>query len=164
MRVIDIIAGTTVDGPGFRTAIYFSGCEHACPGCHNPSTWSHDAGHTMTIDTIMSVIEDNDFDVTFTGGDPLYQAAELMPLISRIKETGKTIWLYTGFSFEEAMANPVQAEIIKAVDVVVDGPFIISLRDENLVFRGSSNQRVIDIKATLDCSRIVTIDVDDTGL
>lgn len=161
MRVMDIIAGTTVDGPGFRTAIYFAGCDHRCPGCHNPSTWPLDAGQETGVDELLAVIDDNDFDVTLTGGDPLYQAGELLPFALEIRRRGKTMWLYTGFIYEQAVTNPDMAALIRAVDVVVDGPFVESLKDEGLIFRGSSNQRVIDVAASEAAGRVVTIDVDD---
>lgn len=114
----------------------------------------------MSIDEIMDVIEENDFDVTLTGGDPLYIGRGLLPLIERIKALGKSIWLYTGFTFEQAMADERMADVVKAVDVVVDGPFILGLRDTSLIFRGSSNQRVVDVAASLRTSTVVTIDVD----
>ena len=164
MNVVDIIAGTTVDGPGMRTAIYFAGCMHQCPGCHNPSTWSFDAGMTMTLNDIMEVIRENDFDVTFTGGDPMYSADEILPLAREIKKAGYNIWLYTGFIFEDLVSNPPSAELIKAVDVVVDGPFIQSLRDTSLSFRGSANQRIIDVAASLRAGSAVIIDLDCHGL
>ncbi len=80
LRVVDIVEGTSVDGPGLRTSIYLAGCDHHCPGCHNPSTWPHDAGKDMTYEEILKIIDYNNFDVTFSGGDPLYQAQSLLPL------------------------------------------------------------------------------------
>ncbi len=142
-RVLDIIKGTTVDGPGFRTAIYFAGCRHACPGCHNPQSWDFNAGSEMTLDEIMSVIEEEDFDVTLTGGDPLYHPEEIAQLAKRIKETGHTIWLYTGFTLEEILASERLSLPLPYLDAIVDGPFIESLRDPDLQFRGSSNQRIL---------------------
>lgn len=145
LRVIDIIDGTSVDGPGLRTSIYFAGCDHRCPGCHNPSTWDFDAGHDMTIDELMSRIIDNDFNVTFSGGDPLYQATPLNILANEIKNIGKTIWCYTGFIYEKIADISPYKELLKNIDVLVDGPFIQSLRDTDLHFRGSSNQRIIPL-------------------
>lgn len=98
----------------------------------------------MTIDEIMKIVEYNDFNVTFSGGDPLYQVPGLIELAKRIKTFGKNIWLYTGFTFEEIKASATLRPIISLVDAIVDGPFIESLRDETLLFRGSSNQRIID--------------------
>lgn len=146
LRVVDIVDGTSVDGPGLRTSIYFAGCDHRCPGCHNPSTWDFNAGVDMTVDQLMSRIAENDFNVTFSGGDPLYQLEPLAILARKIKETGKTIWCYTGFTIEELKADSAYDEILSLIDVIVDGPFILSLRDTDLRFRGSSNQRIIDLK------------------
>lgn len=149
MQVIDIIDGTTVDGPGFRTSIYFAGCGHHCPGCQNPSTWDAEAGHKMTMDEIMQVINENNFNVTFSGGDPLYQIDEILPLAQTIKESGRTIWCYTGFTYEQIASSSHLYRILPLIDVLVDGPFVESLRDISLLFKGSSNQRLIDVPQTL---------------
>lgn len=146
LRVIDIIDGTSVDGPGLRTSIYFAGCDHRCPGCHNPSTWDFNAGYDMTIDQLIGRIVDNDFNVTFSGGDPLYQLKPLTELARRIKSVGKTIWCYTGFIYEDLLVNEKYAELLSMIDVLVDGPYIQDLRDTDLRFRGSSNQRIIEMK------------------
>ncbi|MDE5793643.1 MAG: anaerobic ribonucleoside-triphosphate reductase activating protein [Muribaculaceae bacterium] len=142
-KVLDIVKGTTVDGPGFRTAIYFAGCSHQCQGCHNPQSWDFNAGTEMTIDELMDIIEEEDFDVTLTGGDPLYHPEEIAVLAKRIKETGHTVWLYTGFTIEEIRASERLSIPLPYLDVIVEGPFIQSLRDPDLLFRGSSNQRII---------------------
>ncbi len=89
LRVIDIIDGTSVDGPGLRTSIYFAGCDHHCPGCHNPSTWDFRAGRDMSVGEIVEHIVENDFNVTFSGGDPLYQYEALTILARAIKAAGK---------------------------------------------------------------------------
>lgn len=148
MRVIDIIEGTTVDGPGFRTSIYFAGCLHHCEGCHNPQSWDMDAGKEMSIDEILTVVDRNDMDVSLSGGDPMYQAGELVELCRKIKSKGLSIWLYTGFLYEELLKMPLQSAVLEYIDVVVDGPFIMDKRDTSLLFRGSSNQRLIDVKAS----------------
>lgn len=145
LRVIDIIDGTSVDGPGLRTSIYFAGCDHRCPGCHNPSTWDFNAGHDMTVDQLIDRIIDNDFNVTFSGGDPLYQHEALTELAHRIKSVGKTIWCYTGFIYEDLLADEKYTELLSLIDVLVDGPYIQALRDPDLPFRGSSNQRLIEL-------------------
>ena len=154
LRVLKIIDGTTVDGPGFRTSIYFAGCRHECPGCHNPSSWDFEAGTNMSISQILERISENDMDVSLSGGDPLYQAEALTCLCRMIKDSGKSIWLYTGFLYEDILANPAYAPLLKYVDVVVDGPFVNQLRDTALLFRGSSNQRLIDV-AKSQCGKIV---------
>ena len=91
LRVINIAEGTSVDGPGLRTSIYFAGCEHACPGCHNPESWPFDAGSDWSVEKLMSVVRFNRFDVTFSGGDPMYQAEALLPLAQQIKAAGYNI-------------------------------------------------------------------------
>jgi anaerobic ribonucleoside-triphosphate reductase activating protein len=145
LRVVNILEGTTVDGPGFRTSIYFAGCDHHCPGCHNPSTWDHEAGSDMSIAEIMERINDADCNVTFSGGDPMLQAEALLPLAEAIRRQGKTIWCYTGYTYEQVQHDKSMSRLLPYLEVLVDGPFIESLRDTSLLFRGSSNQRLIDI-------------------
>ncbi len=145
LRVVDIVEGTSVDGPGLRTSIYLAGCDHKCPGCHNPQTWPHDAGRDMTVDELMKIIDYNDFNVTLTGGDPIYQAKRLLPLLKAIREHGKTVWLYTGFTYEQLFAMPDAKALMPYLDTIVDGPFILEQRDTELLFRGSSNQRIIKL-------------------
>ena len=142
-RVLDIVRGTTVDGPGFRTAIYFAGCHHKCPGCHNPQSWDFEAGTEMTLEEIMQVVDEEDFDVTLSGGDPLYHAEDIAILARAIKETGHTVWLYTGFTYEEILESPLLSAPIPYLEAIVEGPYIEALRDPDLLFRGSSNQRII---------------------
>lgn len=146
LRVIDIIDGTSVDGPGLRTSIYFAGCAHQCPGCHNKTTWDFNSGKEMTIGQLMEHIDDNRMNVTFSGGDPLYQIEALTKLARSVKESGKTIWCYTGFTYEKLAENQKYHELFELIDVLVDGPFVESLRDTDLLFRGSSNQRLIDVR------------------
>lgn len=148
-RVLDIRRGTTVDGPGFRTSIYLAGCTHGCPGCHNPQSWDFSAGNLMTLEEIMEVVREEDFNVTLTGGDPLCNPVSTLQLIESLKADDRNIWLYTGYSWEEIIENPILFNIVKKVDVVVDGPFITLLKNPDLLFRGSSNQRLIDIVPTL---------------
>ncbi len=146
LQVIDIVDGTSVDGPGLRTSIYFAGCPHHCFGCHNPHTWDYNAGQEMTIDKIMERIIENDFNVTFSGGDPLAQIDSLIILAKKIKDIGKTIWCYTGYRYEDVISNKSLSKILPYIDVIVDGKFIIKLKEPGLLFRGSSNQRLIDVK------------------
>ena len=147
LRILDIILETMVDGVGLRTSIYFAGCQHFCKGCHNPQSWDLHGGKQYTIDELLEVVKSDEFaDVTFSGGDPLYQCEEATELARRIKEeTDKTIWLYTGFTYEEILDNAYLSKILPYIDVIVDGPFIEELRDTDLAFRGSSNQRIIEL-------------------
>ncbi len=156
IRVLDILEDTMVDGPGFRTSIYCAGCRHQCPGCHNPQSWAFDGGREMTTEQIMKIIEADPYaNVTFSGGDPMYQASGFAELAREIhKRTNKDIWCYTGFTFE-SLINPEQRELLELLDVLVDGPFIEKLRDTDLLFRGSSNQRLIDVQASLYKGKVV---------
>ena len=149
ISIIDIIEDTTVDGPGFRTAIYAAGCPNACPGCHNPESWDIRKGKQVSTEEILSKVLADDFaNVTFSGGDPMFQPEGFTKLAQAIKEKSrKNIWCYTGYTFERLLNNPQQAELLKYIDVLVDGKFKQTLRDESLLFRGSSNQRLIDVKA-----------------
>ena len=142
-NVLDIVRGTTVDGPGFRTSVYFAGCRHACPGCHNPQSWDFAAGTPMSIEEILAVVDEEEFDVTLSGGDPLYHPEFVKELTRRIVEKGYKVWLYTGFTYEEIKENPIRIDALTYVDTIVDGPYIAALRDPDLLFRGSSNQRII---------------------
>ncbi len=155
LRVLDIIGGTSVDGPGLRTSIYFAGCTHNCPECHNPESHDPAGGHPMTLDEIMEIITDNDFNVTFSGGDPMYQAEALLPLARLIHEAGYTLWCYTGYTYEEVVASPVMNRLLDYIDVLVDGRYIDALRDTQLRFRGSSNQRIIDVKASRNKGNVI---------
>lgn len=155
--IMDIIEDTTVDGPGLRTAIYAAGCSHACPGCHNPTSWDIHNGRPMGIEEIVRRILDDPFaDVTFSGGDPFYQVEGFTRLAQAIKTNSrKSIWCYTGYSFEQIMLRPKLACLLPYIDVLVDGRFVRELRDESLRFRGSSNQRLIDVPASLRQERVI---------
>ena len=148
-HVLDIIRGTTVDGPGFRTSIYLAGCDHRCVGCHNPQSWDPSGGVIMTLEEIMEVVEEEDFDVTLTGGDPLHDPEALKALVKALKINGRNIWIYTGFTWEEIAGNETLLSAVKEADVIVDGLYVESLRDPDLPFRGSSNQRIIDVHEQL---------------
>lgn len=149
IRVLDIVEGTSVDGPGLRTSIYLAGCHHRCPGCHNPESWAMDGGREVSVDELLDTIRYNDFNVTLSGGDPLYHPKEVEELCRRIKqELGKTVWCFTGFTWDEIQADPALQLPLQWIDVVVEGRFIEALRDTQLRFRGSPNQRIVDIAAS----------------
>ena len=152
---------TTVDGPGFRTSVYSSGCPHHCPGCHNPQSWSISNGHPVDIEDILQVILDDPFaDVTFSGGDPMFQPEGFTELAKAIRQrSNKNIWCYTGYLFEDLLRNPAQKALLEQIDILVDGRFIEALRDEELRFRGSSNQRIIDVPRSLKEGSIVLLDI-----
>ena len=147
IRILDILEETMADGPGLRTSIYCAGCAHHCPGCHNPQSWDFHGGREVSVDELLEIVKADEFaDVTFSGGDPLYQVEAFTELARRIKEeTGKNIWCYTGFTYEEIQADERLSRILPYIDTLVDGPFIQELRDPELHFRGSSNQRIIHL-------------------
>ncbi|MBD5228045.1 MAG: anaerobic ribonucleoside-triphosphate reductase activating protein [Bacteroidales bacterium] len=143
MRILDIIRGTTVDGEGFRTAIYMAGCNHHCPGCHNPGSWDFEGGRDMSLEEIMEIVDEEEFDVTLSGGDPFCNVDDSLRLAREIRKRGYNIWCYTGYTIEEIRNDPALAPLLEEINVLVDGPFIRDLHDPDLLFRGSSNQRII---------------------
>lgn len=148
MKVMNIIHDSVVDGEGLRTVIFFAGCPHRCLGCHNPESWKMTNGREMTIDEILSEVESNPLtDVTFSGGEPMIQAKKLATLARRIKALGKNIWVYSGFTLEELLEarDPYKREVLTFCDVLVDGRFVLEERDLSLKFKGSRNQRIIDL-------------------
>lgn len=146
LRILDIIRGTTVDGPGFRTSIYIAGCRHECPGCHNPQSWNFNGGVEMSLEEIMDVIREEDFNVTLSGGDPLYHPVEVRELTRMIAEAGYKTWIYTGFTMEQIEGNPELLRALDYTDTIVDGPYIEAEHDPDLRFRGSKNQRIIPLR------------------
>lgn len=160
LSILDIIEDTTVDGPGFRTAVYAAGCPNACPGCHNPDSWDIRKGKPMQTEEILRTILADEFaNVTFSGGDPMFQPEGFTELAQAIKkQSRKNIWCYTGFRFEVLMKSPKQAELLRHIDVLVDGPFKQELCDKRLPFRGSSNQRIINVKESLKRKKAICLD------
>lgn len=161
IRILRIVSDTVVDGPGLRASVYCAGCAHRCPQCHNPQTWDFAAGTPMTPQEIFDEIlaESPDANITFTGGDPFYQSEGFAELAALIKAATpqKNIWCYTGFTFEEILADGKMRNLLERLDVLVDGPFVAALRDtKTLLFRGSSNQRLIDVPASLRAGTIVS--------
>lgn len=148
-----------VDGKGIRTVIWTQGCSHNCPGCHNPSTHDFNGGFETTTKDILERLEEIEGQdgITFSGGDPMFQAKACKIIAKAAKEKGLNVWCYTGFKYEEIINNKEQKEFLKYIDVLVDGKFIIKLKSLNLDFRGSSNQRIIDVKKSLEEGRVIVI-------
>ncbi len=148
-----------------RVSIFVSGCHHHCEGCFNSEAWDFNYGNDFTEDTIQEIIEAMNHDyitgLSLLGGEPfeLINQKGLLPLLKKVKEVypEKTIWAYSGYLYDELkeMDYPETKEILSLIDVLVDGKFVESLKDPNLYFRGSSNQRVIDMKKTLKSKKIV---------
>lgn len=161
VRIAGVYRQSIVDGPGLRFAIFCQGCAHNCPGCHNPETHDFAGGYDCSHDRIMEEISKNPLldGVTFSGGDPVYQAEAFYRLALRIKEKGLNILLYTGFTYEELLErtkeDPFVGQLLNTVDYLIDGLFVNEERDLTLAFRGSKNQRFIDLNATRAQGEIV---------
>lgn len=155
MNLINTIPETIVDGQGIRYSIYLSGCSHHCPGCHNPESWNPMAGEPLTEERLAGIIaEINDNPIldgiTISGGDPLFHPTETLALLQRLKkETGLNIWCYTGYTIEEILARPDLTALLPYIDTLVEGRFVQALYSPTLDFRGSSNQRIINVREYL---------------
>lgn len=157
LYVARIVESTSTDGVGLRNSLYVSGCTIHCPGCHNKEWWPLKSGHEMTVEEVYKALNVDDFNISILGGEPLMQYPAILELCRLIKErTNKTIWLWTGY--EIAKVQELFGDLLGFVDVIVDGPFREGLRDTNLFFRGSKNQRVYEIKHN---PKIRIVDISD---
>lgn len=146
MKVIDIKQDSIVDGDGLRIVIFFAGCPHHCLGCHNPESWNIENGTQYTPSQLLNVVKSNPINqITFSGGDPFLQAEAILPFAKLLKQAGKNIWAYTGYTIDELLqrGNLDELELLDHIDVLVDGPFIQEEKDLSLPYRGSRNQRII---------------------
>lgn len=166
MRISGIVEESIVDGPGIRTVIFMQGCPHACPGCHNPETHDFRGGQETSLEDIRAVLERNPYidGVTLSGGDPLARVFDCLEMAKLIKHTfSYNLWIYTGFTieeiFEKSKSDPRYLEVLSLTDVLVDGPYIEARRDLSLRYRGSDNQRIITVPATLKTGRICLLDI-----
>lgn len=155
---MDIKYDTIVDGIGFRNAVYCAGCDLHCKGCHNPLSWDIENGKPITVNELGLILSNAQYDITFSGGECSLQANAFIKLARKLKSVGKNIWLYSGHRFETLIDNPTTLELLRSVDVLVDGEFIQSQKGINMVFRGSSNQRIIDLNETFLQKKIITLD------
>ena len=164
MKIMKIFKETISDGFGFRYSIYFSGCNHYCEGCHNQDTWKGDLGRTLDseyMDEIVEEINSNSMldGITLSGGDPFFDPSELLQFLKEIKaRTNQNLWSYTGYTYERLLEDPTMRECLNYIDVLVDGKFEQSNYDPDLYFRGSSNQRIIDVKESLGVGEIITLE------
>ena len=162
INIAGIEYNSIVDGPGVRTSIFVQGCSHNCEGCHNPETHEFYAGKNFSVDELFSLIEKSSISkkITLTGGDPIYQVSGALKLVNLFKNTDFDIMVYTGFTYEELLEMSKNNEDLQAflqkIDYLVDGKFDINKKDIGLKFRGSSNQRIIDIKKTILNNKIIT--------
>ena len=153
------IAGDSiVDGPGIRTTIFSQGCPHRCEGCHNPETWEFGAGTPTPIETILEIVRSNPLcrGVTFSGGEPFAQAEGFARLARELKDMGYEVASYTGYTFEQLLlGNPHQRQLLETIDILIDGPFLQGEKSLELSFRGSRNQRILDVKESIAAGRAV---------
>lgn len=163
VRLAGIAYESLVNGPGMRRVFFSQGCKHNCKGCFNPETHNFDGGEIMDMDKLIKDVLDNPLlkGVTFSGGDPIEQAHSFSYMANIFKSSNLNIWCYTGYKFEDLIKKMELDKSIKDllnnIDVLVDGKFEINNKKEGLKFKGSSNQRIIDVKKSLESGEIVVI-------
>ena len=158
IRIAGTVSESIVDGPGFRYTVFVQGCPHNCAGCHNPQTHDFNAGTLVDTDELFKACIDDPLNkgVTFSGGEPFCQAAALYELGRRFKERGLSLWCYSGWTFEELRKQGEDVQkLLSIIDVLVEGKFIEERRTLSLPFRGSDNQRLIDVQASLGAGAAV---------
>lgn len=160
----DLQQDSIVDGEGIRTVIWTQGCPHNCKGCHNPDTHDFNDGALIDIEEIKQKVFElkNQDGITFSGGDPMCQPKECLEIAKFAKKIGLNIWCYTGYTFEQLLAlsklKPAILEFLNNIDVLIDGKFILEERNLDLIFRGSSNQRIIDVKNSLIQNKVCLVE------
>ncbi|MGI5850597.1 MAG: anaerobic ribonucleoside-triphosphate reductase activating protein [Caldicoprobacterales bacterium] len=165
VRIAGIIEESIVDGPGIRMVIFAQGCPHRCKGCHNPETHDFEGGYLMSLEDIVQLPSRNPLldGVTFSGGEPFSQAKAFSMLGRRFKDLGLDIMTYTGYTYEFLLENSKETsawkQLLDVTDVLVDGKFEIEKKNLLLPFRGSENQRIIDLKETRRQNKIVVFDI-----
>lgn len=165
LRIAGTVNDSIVDGPGIRLAIFTQGCPHRCKGCHNPQTHDFGGGEDVTLESLLEMIKGNPLldGVTYSGGEPFCQAKQLYELGMEIKKLGMNIVTYTGYIFEylteQGSSENYYNELLSVTDWLVDGPFELDKRDILLKFRGSSNQRIIDVKKSLSEKKVVQTEI-----
>ena len=155
-----IVEDSIVDGPGIRCTVFYQGCPHCCPGCHNPETWDFGCGTPMDEERIYEIVRSNPLcrGVTFSGGEPFAQAEGFSRLADLLKQGGYEVASYSGYTFEQLLeGTPAQQELLRRIDVLIDGPFLLSERSLEVAFRGSKNQRILDVPASLATGQAVPI-------
>ena len=165
IRLSGIVDESIVDGPGSRMAVFVQGCPHHCPGCHNPQTHDFSGGYDEAPENIFRRYTANPLlkGVTFSGGEPFAQAKALIPLACMLREAGASLWIYSGYTLEQLLSPEAPAgsrELLALCDVLVDGPFLLEHRNLELPYRGSDNQRVLDLPLSLQEGRAVSCLLD----
>lgn len=159
MRIASTVSDSIVDGPGLRFTVFTQGCPHGCPGCHNPNTHDLAGGREISVDELAEIMGKNPLTdgLTLSGGEPFLQAEECAALARIAHEKGLNVWTYTGYTYEKLLEQgiPGASALLEQTDVLVDGPFLLAEKSYGALFRGSSNQRLIDMKQTVSNGRIV---------
>ena len=156
MNILNTISETIVDGEGIRYSIYLAGCSHHCPGCHNPASWNPEAGTPLDSEYIESIINEINANplldgITLSGGDPFFHPEETLRLLKLLKhETGLNIWCYTGYTIEEILQRNDLRALLRYIDTLGEGRFVTELYSPYLDFRGSSNQRIINVRTFME--------------
>ena len=160
IRIADIVQDSIVDGPGIRMVIFTQGCPHHCAGCHNPHTHDPDGGRVVNVDDVVDQMRGNPLldGITFSGGEPFEQKAEVMYIANAAHRLGLNVWCYTGWTWEEIMRDPRKRGLLAYIDVLVDGRFVFAQRSLSLKWRGSANQRVIDVTESLFNGQVVEVE------
>ena len=156
----DLQPDSIVDGPGIRTVIWTQGCSHNCKGCQNPTTHDFKGGFSVGVEEVTKELDTllGQQGITFSGGDPMFQPKACVQIAKHAKEKGLNIWCYTGFTYEEVLKSKEMTNFLKYIDVLVDGKFELNEFSLNLDFRGSRNQRIIDVQKSLKEEKIILID------
>lgn len=159
IRISDIVNDSIVDGAGIRLTVFTQGCSHECVGCHNPQTHDPEGGRDSDIDFLLRTMKENPLldGITLSGGEPFEQPLPCLTLAKGAHEMNMNVWAYTGYTWEDILAGEDEDRIslLKECDVLVDGRFEIDQRSLNLLFRGSQNQRLIDVHASLDAGQVI---------
>jgi len=158
LRVSGVIPESITDGPGIRFTIFTQGCAHNCPGCHNPSTHDYNGGEDRDTEELLDALRHDPMitGVTLSGGEPFDQAGALLGLAREVRAMGLELAAYTGYLYEELLAmGGDRAELLKLCDVLIDGPFIMAKRNLDIRFKGSENQRIIDVPESMASGKVV---------
>ena len=155
IRLHGIAEDSIVDGPGLRLAVFVQGCSRNCDGCHNPESQPYEGGTVWSVEDVLAKVTPITQGITLTGGEPFDQAGQCWEIARAAHERGLDVWAYTGYRFEELCDNADRHRLLAEADVLVDGEFVKELKSHSLKWRGSSNQRVIDVKASLSKGEVV---------
>lgn len=156
----DIQRDSIVDGEGIRAVIWTQGCPHHCKGCHNPETWKEKGGMEVDLEDVFLALDELEGQdgITLSGGDPIFQVEASTQIAKYAKNIGLNVWCYTGYLYEEILMDPKKREILQYIDVLVDGKFVLEQRSLDLYFKGSKNQRVIDVVKSLEEGRVCLVE------